>query len=278
MAVPAVLLPSENRARTATLSLATGAASPSHPLANISSGDVTLPFIASAAGAVRVVFDCATAVLVDGVFLPMYNIPAAHAGVKFEGHSSSSWGAPTVSVDLTIPTYRSRGTSLLPCPEPFGVDLRELASAATRTLRYWSLLVPTFASALAIGECLFGPLTDLWGFSPDDNIEQDEQLDIVKESAFGSRWGFRYGIERMRLGGSLIVMGDERDAFRSLYREVGAVDPFIWMPYPGEADTGLLVTFAQPISQKHLAPPTDTVDSVHSIRVDLLEVGRGLPL
>lgn len=280
MSVPAALFPSANLARTAALSLVSGAASASHPLVNIADNIVAKPFIANAAGVVRIMFDCVSPVRVDGVFLPMTNIPAGTL-VKWQGHDSPSWGAPNVDITIDIPSFLSLGPDLPEVPESVGVDLRSLYSAAGRTQRYWSLWVDGFVSSpsapLAIGELLFGPLTDLWGFSPDDNVAEDQTFEIVKQ-AVGRRWAFRFPILRRHVGGSIVVTGSEGDAFVALYREVGTADPFIWMPDPELEERGLLVAFDKPIPRKQLAPPMGSVESLHQIRVDLTEVVRGLPL
>lgn len=281
MAVPCVLLPSDNLADGVTPTLSTGSADASYPVTNVTDGDVTTPFKASAGGDVRIVFSLGSAQRVDGVFVPMSNIPAGLSGLKWQGHTSDSWSSPDVSVDLTMPAYFSLGPDLDAVPESLGKDFRSLYSVAGRTKAFWSLLIPGYGDSpetiAAIGEILFGPLTDVWGFSPDDNLSEDSTFEIVKQ-ALGRRWALRYPLLQRRLAGTVIVDGSEEDSFVQVYREVGTADPFIWMNDPENDDVGLLMHFEKPIPRQQLAPSTDASESVHRIRVDLIETVRGLPL
>lgn len=287
MGVPAVLLPSENLARSATWSITGASASVGFPLANLHDGDVTLPFIASASGAARLIADLGSAARVDDAFLPFYNIPAGTL-VKFEGHTSNSWGAPDVSVTVTIPAYRSLGPLLDAVPESVRANvLAAYPTEASRTKRWWSWSIAAFADPLAIGETLFGPLTELWGFSPDANADDEELPAVVKETAFGNRWSFRYPLLNRRQSGMLTLTGTERDLFKTLEREIGGTaDPFIWVPDIEDSSIGMLVTLEQAIQGTQLASeaegffgsPSVGADAVHRIQMAFREVPKGLPL
>lgn len=269
----AILFPSSNLARTATVSLASGAASASHPLANLTSGDIALPFIASASGAVRIVFDCGSAAQVDGAFLPMANIPAGTV-VKFQGHTSSSWGTPDVDVTVTIPAFSSMGPDLDPIPgAPWADVLSAYPTALNRTKRYWSLSVASFASALAIGEVLFGALEVLDVFIQGSNERSQAQATIAKESAFGSRWTLRYPIRRRRWGLTSGLEDADLAVFLALDDEVGgdAGDPFVLVPDITENDAAL-------VSGTNLPTRTMLVDGYHQGQPAFVEVQRGLPL
>lgn len=269
----AILLPTSNRARTATVSLATGSASASHPLVNIHTGDVTLPFIASASGAVRVVFDCGSAVRVDGAFLPMTNIPAGTV-VKWQGHTASSWGTPDVDVTVTIPTFASMGPDLLPVPgSPWADVLSAYPTAGNRTKRYWSLSVASFASALAIGELLFGAIEVMDVFIQGANERSQTQATIAKESAFGSRWTLRYPIRRRRWSLTSGIEDADLATFLALDDEVGgdSGDPFILVPDVTVNDAALVAGAGLPTR-------TLLVAGFQQGQPVFTEVLRGLPL
>lgn len=270
----AILFPSENLALTATVSLGAGAASASHPLANIRDGLVTLPFIANAAGAVRIVFDCGSAVQVDGMFLPMANIPGATADVKWQGHTSNSWGAPDVSVDVTIPAFASLGPDLLPLPDsPWANVIAEYPTAADRTKRWWSLSVPSLASALAIGELLFGALEVFDAFIQGSNQHSQRNAAIVKGTAFGDAFRYRYPVRRRRM--EMTVGLDDEDSLHAMFLrlddEVGTnADPFILVPDTTK-NLGLLVRTDE-------LPRHRIVEDKYEGTATYIEVNRGLPL
>lgn len=288
MGLPYVLLPSNNLARAATKTIPTNTADGSYPLANLSDGDVTLPFKANATVAVRLVFDCGLPSRVDGMFLPMANIPAGTNGVLWQGHTANSWGAPDVSVPLMIPDFVTLGSGMTPIPESPWANVMDAYSAAGRTKRYWSLLVPSFGSPsdpLSIGELLFGPLTAIWGFTPDQNQEAHEHGAIVKQALMGTRWAYRYAIRQRHRSGTMVVDGTVLTALRALEAEVGGpAGDFIWVEDTDD-NLGMLVTFDGPLSSSQIAPavygsgsPTTLVsDSAHRVSVAMTEVNRGLP-
>ena len=151
-AVSRIIRPSRNFARSATVTSTGVSSSSQFPLANIKDNDVALPYKAGGVGAVRIIFDCGAPVLVDEMCLPMYNIPAATSNVKWQGHTSNSWGAPDVSVTLVIPTYATLRTGMTPIPESIRADVAAVYPlTANRTKQWWSLDVPSIGVALAIG-------------------------------------------------------------------------------------------------------------------------------
>lgn len=283
----AILLPSANRIRSATLSITGASASSGYPLANLKDGDVTLPFIAAATGAARLIADCTSAVQVDDAFLPFHNIPAGTA-VRFEGHTANSWGAPDVSVPVSVAAYTSLGPLLDPIAPSLRANVQAAYSASARTKRYWSWSIAAFADPLAVGEWLMGELSELWGFSPDENADSQDLPAMVKTTAFGNRWSFRYPLLQRRRKGRVPVPGGElRARFLALEQEIGGTaDPFIWVDDLDDATEGLLMQLESAIEGTTLAseltadgsPAHVLAESLHMLRLELLEVPKGLPL
>lgn len=267
-----ILLPSKNLATAATKSVSGVSADSLYGLANLSDGDVTLPFMATGAGAARLIFDCTDPVQVDGAFLPMANI-AAGTVVKWEGHTSNSWGAPDVSVTITIPTFATLRTGMTPIPESVWANvIAAYPDAGTRTKRYWSLSVAAFASALKVGELIFGELDAVPPRLLVDDTEQQGYQDVIKEAPQGRRWGFRYAIRRRHLSGTLVTADEEtRTLWRALEDEVGLLDPFIYVPWSDE-NRALLVALDATVADKPEAP------DIFRLPISVTEVNRGLPL
>lgn len=268
-----LLKPSNNLARTATVSISGVSASAAYPLANIADNDVAHPFKAAATGAARIVFDCGSAVRVDGAFLPMHNIPAGTV-VKWQGHTASSWATPDVDVTVTIPAYATLGSGMTPIPESVWANvIAAYPTAADRTKRYWSLSVASFASPLAIGELLFGPLSEFDTYLTTSNGRSQQHQSIVKQSPQGSQWAFRYPIRRRELTGTMYEQATEFALWMALDDEVGTdADPFIVVPNHSE-NVGLLVNLTGPIKGTEVAP-----EPVYGLDINLLEQNRGLPL
>lgn len=92
------------------------------------------------------VFDFGSAVTPQLFALIHHNLDAG-ISVRLQAHTSNTWGAPSLDLALTIPTYHEDGFPVNPW-----LDL----SGATYTYRYWRLhIAGTNLSAIAVGEALF---------------------------------------------------------------------------------------------------------------------------
>lgn len=139
--------PSDNVAGLVTPVVNTGTEDPDYPAAYLVDGNPARPAqLTTTSGSW--VWDFGAAQRVDLVAIPMHNL-AAGVDVKIQGHTANSWGTPSLSVAIPIPTYREDGF-------PFGswVDLTGAGGYSTGGYRYWRVVVTNAAVAIKVGEVL----------------------------------------------------------------------------------------------------------------------------
>lgn len=117
------------------------AAATGYPLSNIYDKRPDSRYKANATGAVRFVWDFGTPVLPAWVTMVMPNIPAATAGVVFEGNSSNAWPGAT-STPLVIQPWAEDGFPW----NPYAIVNSDTA------YRYWSLFIPSIGVPFSVGE------------------------------------------------------------------------------------------------------------------------------
>jgi len=174
----------------------------------------------SSTGDFRIVWDFTAAQRVDAVWIPMWN---ALAGVvaRFEGHTSNTWGAPTVSRNYTVPAY---GGDM---PRGAFFDITAAAGYSTSGLRYWSLFVPNTAIITAIGEVFISSQKRtvknlLVGVSR----PRDRRV-IRHPRQDGGLFQYDRGSDTFSIEGRVIVNGDDYSDYLALHEDArGSVYPF----------------------------------------------------
>lgn len=146
MALTALLYtrPSENVTVNATITAS--AADASYPAANLGDLDPSKPAkLTTTSG--NWVFDYGSAQRVDVFALIHHNLTAG-LDVKLQGNATNSWGAPTLSTAITIPTYHEDGFPVNPW-----LDVTGVSGYSTSGFRFWRLLINAASGAnVAIGE------------------------------------------------------------------------------------------------------------------------------
>lgn len=90
-------------------------------------------------------WDWASAQPVQGVWIPMYNMPAGTV-VHFQMDAAAAWGSPTVDATVVVPAY---GGDL---PRGLFLNITEAAGYSVSGFRYGRLYVPNPSQVTAIGE------------------------------------------------------------------------------------------------------------------------------
>lgn len=237
--------PGDNFAAGLTPTADTGTLLSTYPASFATDGDPAVPATFSTTSG-SLVFDLGTARQVDLVAVVGHNI---NATLTIQGHSSNSWGAPSVSVVLPVVTQDGDGH----WPNRW-VDLSATLSAGARTLRYWRLLIGTNAVGPKVGEVWLATRRQLatnisWGIR-----ETDAAPDLVHETDAGVRYVYSRGVRVRRLEAELDAADAVVAALRALWLAArGRGRSFLVVP---EGDTGeaLQVRFQDPeLAQARIA-------------------------
>jgi hypothetical protein len=159
------------------------------------------------------VLDFGSAQRIDMVAFGPHNLTAGLA-VQFQGHTSDSWGAPTLTTAVTIPTYREDGQSVNPW-----VDLTGVSGYSVSGFRYWRLNISgTNDAAIAIGELVaYSQKTTVRNFRVGVS-DTDTSLVVSHETVYGVETVYSLGIVRRRLSGETYFTSAQLATFLSWYR------------------------------------------------------------
>lgn len=219
-----------------------------YPLSNIYDKRPESRYVASAVGAVRFTWDFGTPVAPAWIALVMPNIPAATAGVVFEGNSANSWPG-AVSVPITISPWAEDG---------FPWNPYAFYNGGT-AYRYWSLYIPAFAAPFSVGEiAIIGTYREMqinidWGADLTEKhpvIEHVTDGSVYSEYDRGQRW--------MELSGEVQATDVGRQAVRAWIRSArGRSRRFFIIPDPSNVWSGdvhaWMVKFQSPDLMQKLA-------------------------
>jgi hypothetical protein len=234
--------PSDSLLASATLSVNTGTEDSAYPKANITNGEPQQPArLTTTAGSW--VADLGSARLVDVAAIFHHNLTTGLSGVKLQGHTANSWGAPDVDLTITIPALNADGFP----PNPW-VDLKTLVPTdANRTKRYWRLLVPTNASVVSIGEWLLGTtrrtLTGILSEKVISNIMYRPSKIHMTDALVRKRYDIGTTVRKLHV--DILSTSAEIVLMREWFRDAqGAVKPFLIVPKSDENEAWF-VTFVE---------------------------------
>ncbi len=240
---------------------------PNYGLTKLGGVDAAMICKCTTAGPFAVVRDLGSAKQVDFAVIPMHSCDAGGV-VRFQMAATNSWGAPSVDVTCTVPTWFVTKPAM-----PVGLlfDLRGIAQA-TRTQRWVRVSAPANASKiLSFGPIVFGLVRELarnisWGLQSPETV-----LSAVGETPLGGRVGYRLGTLRRSLKGTVKTTDVGREQLRTLYHAAAGVTPFGFALDPAVVD-GQFVFWDAPYA------PAWTFLDFHVFEVAFLEQSRGRPL
>lgn len=222
--------PDDNIAPNATVTVQTGTADSSYPVANAT--DVSYAKIAAPSKLTGVTgawqMDYGSAVTKQG-FLLWHNFYGALA-VSLQANTAASWASPAFSKALTIPPKRADGSTV-----KVFIDLRPFLSTG---YRYWRLNVSgSNTDAIGVKWLAFSQLRSLtrnmrWGYS-------------VTRRAPGIRmatdalvpWAYSLGPGPRRLSAELIPTSADVIALDEWFRASdGSATPSVMVPIPSSGD------------------------------------------
>lgn len=211
---------------TPTLS-APATADANYPVTNITNFNPDQVFLTTTTGAVDIIWDHGSAVDVQQFSLHHYNIPAAHAGVKFQRSNDGTFATVTIDGALTIPAYPNPGL-----PLPIGLDVTQVSGYNGATgLRYSRLHIPTPSQKTGIGSAL------IWSSKRVDIrnvlypvLDGESHPKRIFPTAYGHKRSYRLGV---RLRGYPVNFRFNSDAqyaaFLALFRSCqDGSNAFLW--------------------------------------------------
>lgn len=255
--------PADNRLSGVTGVVTSGTASTTFPIAGLTDGDPSLP-VTFTGTACTVTFDLGSALQVDLAALIAHNLTGT---VTIQGHTADSWGSPTVS--QVVPTVTQDADGYWPNR---WIDLSvPVPSDATRTLRYWRLVVSGNTANVSIGELWLARKRTLaqnydWGA-----IEVDDAPTVWHETDAGVAFAYSLGVRRRRFSAEFDGADATGAAIRDLWRAArGRARSFLIVPLGDEGEVWQVrcAEDAQPTTQVSLDRRT--------LPLAFEEVSRGL--
>jgi hypothetical protein len=215
-----------DRVASVTPTLETGTINALYPLSRLVNplGDPALLAKTTSTGDCRVLWSFAGPTRLDGVWLPMYKA-AAGTVLRFEGHTSNAWGAPTVSRSKTVPAHRGSGARAL--PRGLFIDLRTDPGYTTGGLQYWSLFFPNAGIITALGGIfLASQVREVRNFQY-GLARPRERASILHSRNDGGWFVYSRGTDKMRLSGTVLAGTSQYDDLLELHDDCdGATYPF----------------------------------------------------
>lgn len=256
---------SDNVVRGLTPTLTTGTADADYPITNITDGLLYVPAkVAPAGNAVAIVFDLTSPTHVELVSLGhLSDMTGATCAVQ--GNATNAWGAPTLSVALSLPTAAEDGQRV--CP------FLDLSTQASHSFRYWRLAFAGVSGTFQLGEVWFGAQLRSLGVNYQVPFtEREDHGRITHETEYGIRHVFDKVIRQRRWIGNVRATSTDLAGLRSAYRSArGSTRLGLWVPDPevndawwGRWDTTWSVT--------------TQYTEVYDLGIEFLEEGRGMAL
>lgn len=230
MAAPLYSMWSENLARTATLSVRSGAVDALYPLANGVDGNPAslVKFTGKQGG---VYFDHATAVVVAVAAVIHHDVTPAHAQFRFERNATTPFGgSPTVKLNYTAGADEGDGY------KPNVYKDINVAHGSLPSLRHSSIVVDTTdnGSNLQFGEFFLGSTLHQFTHGFMIGYEEGAQVDNVELLTY-AKVSYRYkkGFRREGLLGTMRGSRAELDEAIALFRGLtGNAEPLLLIPDP----------------------------------------------
>lgn len=264
--------PDDNIAPDATVTIQTGTADSSYPVANAT--DVGYAKIAAPSKLTGVTgawqMDYGSAVTKQG-FLLWHNCDGALA-VSLQANTAASWASPAFSKALTIPNKRADGSTV-----KVFIDLRPYLSTA---YRYWRLNVSgANTDPLGVKWLAFSQLRSLtrnmrWGY----NITRRRPGISMATDAL-VRWAYPLGPGARRLSAELIPTSADLLALDEWFRACdGSTTPSVMVPIPSNCDgwLGVLNAGGDTSGSSELSSTHEFVD-FHRASLTFDEITAGDP-
>lgn len=231
-------------------------------------------------GAIRLVADFGSPRRIEGMAIPHHNFDPGCI-VAFQLNTADSWGAPAVSVPLTMPELHLDGHRCSPW-----VDFTTASGYGTGSYRYASISVGANVSPTKVGEWLI--MSALRTFQTDGPSHGFMQFGARKgtQRRFIESLETEYGVVRVarrkikqRLW-SFRMLGASGDsvALQQLGDDCGGrALPFFFAESRGSAvDEGLYVRFTREAAQR--LQSEEQWFNLDNFALDIEEVSRSLPL
>lgn len=216
----------DNVAPNATVTVNSGTEDTDYPAANLVDRLIVKPAqLTTTTGSW--VFDFGAAQRVDWVAIPMHNLTAA-LNVRLQAHTSNAWGAPTMDVALTIPTYREDGL-----PVPMWKLLTGQTGYSAGGFRYWRLVVVGVNSAaVKVGEVLLISTTRTLNPNVNWPVTLPEQRPVYdNRTPFGYANKYDLGVTLRRFTANLDTTDTGLAALRAWWRSTrGTARAFAIVP------------------------------------------------
>ncbi len=269
MGILAFLRPSDNLVQGGTLSVSSGTPDAAFPVANLGNLNPAHPSkFTTLTG--RWVIDLGSAKEIDLVWLGSNNLDSGLAGVKIEANATDTWGAPSLSQTITIPTFDADRFSVNP--------ILDLTGVSPRTFQFWSVVFGTANSfPIAVGEWILS--TSIRQFSKNVDmglVINEAHPQIEHRTDLGVTAVFSYGTKWRTLSGSFFTgVQADIDAMRSLQRDAaGRAKAFLLIPDQA-INEGWFVRLTRASA---LVPHRRRFQRHHDWPFEVQEVGRGLTL
>jgi hypothetical protein len=262
--------PSDHILRNATLTIQTGV-DPGDtnyaPASLVDGNPAKVAKIDSTTGAWLADFGAAQRV--DLVSLIHHDFDAG-ADVKIQGNATDSWGAPSFSASITIPTWYGRTAN--PWPVTPWRDLTSASGYSATGFRYWRLVITGNSQNLQLGQWWLGPAIRHF-----DRNYRWHQVREVRSPLIRSRTAF--GVDTIYSRGTHVVsfVLDQQptttfaDELRTTWIEMGGgAEPWLFVPDP-TLNEAYLVRWGSEMQSL-----TYDVNNVWAQSIQIDEVGRGL--
>ena len=255
----------DNVARKATVSVVSGTVAAGYQLNWLTDDDPARPCKFNETS-VTLLFDWTTPQRQDSVALIHANL-AAGLSVSYQCNATNSWGAPTLSTAVVIPSYRENKY-----PTNAYKDLTTVAGYSSSGFRYGRLVISgTNPVAIALGEFLvIAPKREVEWL---DNKQKfnDERKIVSHETDAGVQTIFDLGVHIRRFEGSLTNRGNQRQELDSHWADTcGRSYPFLFIPNSLSGEPWL-VRWQDPAKEDSF-----TSVGLSTLSCKLVEVGRGL--
>lgn len=246
---------------------------PDYGLAAMHDGDPAKPCKFEAPGPIRIVFDFGGPQRIDAFALPNHNLPAA-AVCAVEMNATDAWGAPSVSVPLTVGPVHLDGHRASPW-----ANLTTASGYSPTGYRFLSLAVPVTTGPVQIGEALaIGRLRRFTQWTQFGTT--GVQIPFVESltTEYGVQRVYRRRVSQRTF--DYRILGNDADAgdLRALLEDAGglALPWFVANDSDRHDDDGLFVRFTRETAARLVV--TERWFDFNELRWSVQELSRSLPL
>jgi hypothetical protein len=208
------------------------------------------------------VVDLGSAKTVQVVAIVHHNLDAG-LSVNIQGNATNSWGAPSFSQAITIPSSRGDGFSV----NPF--------LSISQTYRYWRLVIASANSVLpAVGELVLGGTlrTLARGISP-GAVRTERRLVMEQKTSLGASLRYDLGVIEREIQAETVASLTGLAALRAWWQSCkGRLTPTLIIP-DNSANDCTYALFSESVLEWTWAAPNG-----QTVPLNFSEVSRGLAL